>query len=89
MNELWQAALAERGEKAFELFKETPSNKGAFGHPAMCNHAIEIALTYGDEIELNPIDTLIELDVDRYGEKTRGFCMNQNLAANGLQFLQI
>jgi hypothetical protein len=56
MNEIWQAAQAERGDKAFELFCDS---KGlVFDN----NDDIERELVGWSDVRLKPIDQLIELD---------------------------
>ncbi len=67
-NEIWQAAVKERGDKAYQLFEDTPAIKNSFGRPKMDNGAIEVALKYDEGIELKPITELIEIDIRRYGD---------------------
>ncbi len=85
INEVWQAAKAERRNKAYQLFCDTPAIKSCFGNPAMDNAATEAALKYDEEIELKPIAELVQLDIERYGDNAflmyRGgqFCINHQL----------
>ena len=67
-SEMWQAAVKERGDKAYQLFQDTHAIKSCCGNPVMDNGAIETALKHDEGIELKPLYRLIELDIQRYGD---------------------
>lgn len=69
INEVWQAALAERGDRAFELFEERWKQKSL--HPLYFksnNDAID-ALNANMGFCLKPIAELVKLDIEWYGEE--------------------
>lgn len=62
MNEIWKAALTERGDKAFELLLY---NLGKTKIELISNEAIES--NDFSKLKLKPIDQLIAIDIERYG----------------------
>ena len=63
--ETWQAAIAERGEKAFELFFY---DLGLTKVELISNKAVEA--NDFNKLELKPIAELVQLDIERYEENT-------------------
>jgi hypothetical protein len=59
INETWQAALKERGDKAFELFCDVA------GMEFISNEEL---VGWGD-VQLKKLDKLIKLDIERYGKE--------------------
>lgn len=64
IKELWQAAVKERWDKAFELFCVYRATGEKFYIPASNNIEVEQEGLY----LLKPIAELIKLDIERYGE---------------------
>jgi len=68
MNEVWKAALAERGDRAFELFEERWKQKGLNPSYFKNNEGALDALNSDMGFSLKPLDKLIQLDIERYGK---------------------
>lgn len=70
MNETWQAALAERGEKAFELFDVYC---GGMFVTNFCNSCVENYTSIDDAVRLKPVAELVKLDIEQYGNENAHF----------------
>jgi hypothetical protein len=70
-NKTWQAALAERGDGAFELFLsqayDNSVDKKFYNH--FSNEQVENRIKDdANAVRLKPIDDLVRLDIERYGD---------------------
>lgn len=83
MKEIWQAAVKERGDRAFELFDILC---GGMFVTNFCNASIESHLSIAGAVRLKPLDQLIQLDIQRYGDNA--FLMYE-WSALGLVFLNL
>jgi hypothetical protein len=68
--ETWQAALKERGNDAYKLFAWKKFSDGGL-EDFISNDDLDKFMqeTLGECIVLKPLDKLVEMDIERYGEK--------------------